>query len=382
MQKAPSLTIGIEEEFQLIDPVTRDLKSHILQMLGSNSTIIAERVKPEIHQSVAEVGTGICNNIQEAEQEVRTLRRFLKELAENQGLKIASAGTHPFADWRDQQIFPNERYDRLIEEMQLVARANLIFGLHVHIGIEDRDLQIQIMNEFRYFLPHLLALSSNSPFWLGGDTGLKSFRTKVFDRYPRTNIPDSYSDYSEFDNFVKLLIKTGCIDTGKKIWWDVRPHPIFPTLEVRVCDAQMRVEETIALAAIMQAIAAKLYKLRARNLGFRQYRRALILENKWRASRYGINGKLVDFGREEEVPFKQLVEEMLDFIDDVVDELGSRKECYSILNFFERGSGADRQLDVWQKTRDIRAVVDYMCDETVAELEGEPVNVNSPTIAA
>lgn len=376
MPKAPSLTIGIEEEFQLIDPVTRDLKSHILQMLDSDKTIIAERVKPEIHQSVAEVGTGICKSIQDAEGEVKMLRLFLKELADNQGLKIASAGTHPFADWRDQQIFPNERYDRLIEEMQLVARANLIFGLHVHIGIEDRDLQIQIMNELRYFLPHLLALSSNSPFWLGGDTGLKSFRTKVFDRYPRTNIPDSYSDYSEFENFVKLLIKTGCIDTGKKIWWDVRPHPTFPTLEIRICDAQMRCDETIALAAIMQAIVAKLYKLRAKNLGFRQYRRALVMENKWRAARYGTSGKLVDFGREEEVPLMELVQEILDFIDDVVDDLGSRKECQSVMKFFERGSGADRQINVWNKTRDIRAVVDYICAETVAELVSEEVNAN------
>lgn len=368
MPVPPSLTIGIEEEFQLIDPVTRDLKSHILQILEGNKTILAERVKPEIHQSVAEVGTGICRTVQEAESEVKALRRFLRELAEAQGLRIAAAGTHPFADWRDQQIFPNERYDRLVEEMQLVARANLIFGLHVHLGIEDRDLQIQIMNEFRYFLPHLLALSANSPFWLGNDTGLKSFRTKVFDRYPRTNIPDSYTDYSEFENFVKLLTKTGCIDSGKKIWWDVRPHPVFPTLEVRVCDIPMRAEETVCLAAIMQAIAAKLYRLRSKNLGFRQYRRALIMENKWRASRYGIQGKLVDFGREEEVPFADLVEEMLEFIDDVVDELGSRKECERVYDILQRGNGADRQCDVWLKTRDIRAVVDYVCQETVVGL--------------
>jgi len=368
MPTPPSLTIGIEEEFQLIDPVTRDLKSHILQILEGNKTILAERVKPEIHQSVAEVGTGICKTIQEAEAEVKSLRRFLKELAEAQGLRIAAAGTHPFADWRDQQIFPNERYDRLVEEMQLIARANLIFGLHVHLGIEDRDLQIQIMNEFRYFLPHLLALSANSPFWLGNDTGLKSFRTKVFDRYPRTNIPDTYSDYSEFENLVKLLIKTGCIDNGRKIWWDIRPHPSFPTLEVRICDIPMRAEETVCLAAIMQAIAAKLYRLRSKNLGFRQYRRALIMENKWRASRYGIHGKLVDFGREEEVPFSDLVEEMLEFIDDVVDDLGSRNECERVYSILERGSGADRQCEVWMKTRDIRAVVDYICQETIVGL--------------
>jgi len=369
MPKAPTLTIGIEEEFQLIDPVTRDLKSHILQILEENKTILAERIKPEIHQSVAEVGTGICKTVQDAEREVLGLRRFLKELAEKQGLRIAAAGTHPFADWREQEIFPNAHYDKLVEEMQLVARANLIFGLHVHIGIEDRDLQIQIMNEYRYFLPHLLALSTNSPFWLGTDTGLKSFRTKVFDRYPRTNIPDSYSDYSEFDNFVKLLIKTGCIDTGKKIWWDIRPHPNFPTLEIRICDIPMRAEETVTLAALMQAIAAKLYKLRAKNLGFRSYRRALLMENKWRASRYGIKGKLVDFGRETEKDESILILELIEFVDDVVDDLGSREYIEEgVSRILKNGTGADRQLDVWNKTHDIHKVVDYICDETVVGL--------------
>ena len=368
LTKAPSLTLGIEEEFQLIDPVTRDLKSHILQIVGDGKTLERDAVRPEIHQSVAEVGTGICRDIAEADREVRALRRTLRDRATEQGLRIAASGTHPFASWRDQLITPNERYDRLIEEMQLIARANLIFGLHVHIGIEDRDLQIQIMNEFRYFLPHLLALSTNSPFWLGADTGLKSFRTKVFDRYPRTNIPDSFADYSEFQNFVNLLIATNCIDTGRKIWWDIRPHPVFPTLEVRVCDIPMRAEETICLAALMQAIAAKLYKLRAKNLGFRQYRRALLMENKWRASRYGLNGKLVDFGRAEEVPERQLILELLSFIDDVVDDLGTRGQCEYVHTILEQGSGADRQLAVFEQTGDIKAVVDYICDETVRGL--------------
>jgi carboxylate-amine ligase len=369
MSKAPALTIGIEEEFQLIDPVTRDLKSHILQILEGNKTILAERVKPELHQSVAEVGTGICKTIQDAEKEVIALRSLLKGIAENQGLRIAAAGTHPFADWRDQQIFPTEHYNKLVEEMQLIARANLIFGLHVHIGIEDRDLQISIMNEYRYFLPHLLALSTNSPFWLGSDTGLKSFRTKVFDRYPRTNIPDSYQSYSEFDNLVKLLIKTGCIDTGKKIWWDIRPHPTYPTLEVRICDIPMRASESITLAALMQAIALKLYKLRTKNLGYRTYSRALIMENKWRAARYGISGKLVDFGMEEERDEKLLIAELLEFIDDVVDDLGSRKHIEDGIKFLmDNGTGADRQLEVWNKTKDIRKVVDFICEETIIGL--------------
>ena len=225
------------------------------------------------------------------------------------------------------------------------------------------------MNEYRYFLPHLLALSSNSPFWLGSDTGLKSFRTKVFDRYPRTNIPDSYGSYSEFDTLVQLLIKTGCIDTGKKIWWDIRPHPTFPTLEVRICDIPMRASESVTLAALMQAIAAKLYKLRSKNLGYRTYPRALIMENKWRASRYGITGKLVDFGMEEERDEKLLILELLEFIDDVVDDLGSRKHIEEGVKFIlQNGTGADRQLAVWKKTQDIHKVVDFICEETIIGL--------------
>ena len=368
MTSAPSLTLGIEEEFQLIDPVSRDLKSHILEILEDGKTIIAEHVKSEIHQSVAEVGTGICENIAQADGEVRNLRRILRDIAADKGLKIAAAGTHPFASWRDQLITPSAHYDSLIEEMQLIARANLIFGLHVHVGIEDRNLQIQIMNEFRYFLPHLLALSTNSPFWLGTDTGLKSFRTKVFDRYPRTNIPDSYESYSQFEDFVDLLIQTKCINNRKKIWWDIRPHAVFPTLEVRVCDIPMRADETICLAALIQAIAAKLYKLRAKNLGFRQYSRALLMENKWRASRYGIRGKLVDFGRGEEIDEPQLILELLEFIDDVVDGLGSRKQCEYVHTILKRGTGADRQVEVFRKTNEINAVVDYICEETVEGL--------------
>ena len=215
------------------------------------------------------------------------------------------------------------RYKNIVEDLQLVARANLIFGLHVHIGVEDRETAIQLMNHARYFLPHILALSTNSPFWLGMNTGLKSYRCKVFDKFPRTNIPDYFPSWGEYDNFIKLLIKTNCIDNAKKIWWDIRPHPFFNTLEFRVCDIPMRVEETIALAALIQATIAKLYKLYTANQGFRLYRRALIMENKWRASRYGLEGKLIDFGKQTEVPARELVLEYLEFIDDVVDELDS-----------------------------------------------------------
>ncbi|MGH9366495.1 MAG: glutamate-cysteine ligase family protein, partial [Thermoanaerobaculia bacterium] len=237
-----------------------------------------------------------------------------------------------------------------------------------------------IMNEACYFLPHLLALSTNSPFWLGRNSGLKSFRTKVFDRFPRTSIPEYFDTPAEFDEFVRILVKTNSIDNGKKIWWDVRPHPFFETIEFRVCDIPMRLDETVAIAALIQAICVKLYELRVQNLGFRRYRRALILENKWRASRYGIEGKLIDFGKEVEVPFRDLVREMLEFVDDVVDELGSREEVARVNWILENGTGADRQLAVYNATGgDLKKVVDYICEETSC---GLPAQTAAPTAAS
>ncbi len=237
----------------------------------------------------------------------------------------------------------------IVEDLKMVARANLIFGLHVHIGVEDRETAIQIMNGARYFLPHLLALSANSPFWLGMDTGLRSYRCKVFDKFPRTNIPDLYQSWSEFENYVNLLIKTNCIDNAKKIWWDIRPHPHFPTLEFRVADMPMRVEESIAIAALCQAIIGKLYRLHEQNLSFRHYSRALIMENKWRAARYGLDGKMIDFGKQTEVPVRSLIEEILEFVSDVVDDLGSGEEIDYIHRILEEGTGADRQLRVFAR---------------------------------
>ncbi len=294
-------------------------------------------------------------------------------LAKDNGLRLASAATHPFADWRVQEITPDERYMNIVEDMQLVARANLIFGLHVHIGVEDRETAIQLMNHARYFLPHILALSTNSPFWLGMNTGLKSYRCKVFDKFPRTNIPDYFPSWGEYENFIKLLIKTNCIDNAKKIWWDIRPHPFFNTLEFRVCDIPMRMDETIALAALIQATIAKLYKLYAANTGFRLYRRALIMENKWRAARYGLTGKLIDFGKQEEVPARDLILEYLDFVDDVVDELGSREELNYIHEILKMGNGAERQLRVFEETGDLKKVVDYIIEETEVGVADVPV---------
>ena len=363
----PSLSIGIEEEYQTIDPETRDLRSHIQsEILPKAKRALHESVKPEMHQAVIEVGTKVCRDIKEAREDILNLRREMITLASQNGLLLAAGGTHPFADWKVQEIYPDERYHKVLEELQMVARANLVFGLHVHVGIEDRNTSIHIMNSMRYFLPHILALSANSPFWEGQPTGFKSYRSKVFERFPRTGIPDVFANWADYETFINLLVKTGCIDNGKKIWWDIRPHPHFNTLEVRVCDIPMRLDETMAIAALMQATVAMLYKLHASNKSYRIYGRALLMENKFRAARYGVDGKLIDFGKEEEVPLRDLMLEYLDLIDDVVDELGSRDEINYILQMLKMGTGADRQLKVYEETRDLKKVVDYMVAETRA----------------
>ena len=368
----PSFTIGIEEEYQTIDPETRDLRSHIdVEIIEKGKSLLKEAVKPEMHQSVIEVGTGVCQDVHQARKEIIKLRRDMIAVAKANGLRLGAAGTHPFADWRNQEIYPDQRYYDILEDMKMVARANLIFGLHVHIGVEDRETAIHLMNAARYFLPHILALSTNSPFWLGMETGLKSYRCKVFDKFPRTNIPDYFPSWGEYESFVNLLVHTRCIDNAKKIWWDIRPHPNFPTLEFRICDLPMRADETLAIAALIQATVAKLYKLHSANQGFRLYRRALIMENKWRAVRYGLDGKLIDFGKKEEVPLRDLVYEYLHLIDDVVDELGSRREINYIHRILEMGTGADRQLATYKATGDLKKVVDYIIAETEAGVSEE-----------
>jgi len=358
-------TLGIEEEFQVIDPETRELRSHMQQIVEGGKILLKEQIKAEMHQAVVEVGTNICENIDEARREVIYLRRIIADLADKSGLRIAAAGTHPFSLWANQEITDDSRYHKIVDELQDAARANLIFGLHVHVGIPSREEGLQIMNAVRYFLPHIFALSTNSPFWEGRNTGFKSFRTKVFDKFPRTGIPDFFSSIEELDSYLNLLIKTNCIDNGKKIWWDIRLHPFFETIEFRVCDVPMRADETIALAAVMQALVAKIYKLMKSNLNFRPYRRALINENKWRACRYGLDGNLIDFGKQIEVPCRALVIELLEFIDDVLDELGSRHEVAYIHRILEHGTGADRQLAVYNASGgDLRAVMDYIISET------------------
>ncbi|NNF19531.1 MAG: carboxylate-amine ligase [Flavobacteriaceae bacterium] len=357
-------TLGIEEEFQILDGDSLMLRSQMSKIIKDGQIILKERIKQEMHQSVVEMGTNICENIQQARDEVSYLRQQIIALAANEGLKVAAAGTHPCSHWRDQLITPDPRYDQLIEEMKDVARSNLIFGMHVHVGIPNREEGMQIMNVARYFLPHLYALSTNSPFWEGHETGFKSFRSKIFDKFPRTGIPPYFSSVEEYDRFINVLVKTGCIDNGKKIWWDLRLHPFYPTVEFRICDMMMTVDEVICVAALMQCIICKLIKLHRKNQSFRTYRRVLINENKWRAGRYGVEAKLIDFGKETEVPFKSLMIELLDFIDDVVDDLACRREVNYVYQMLEQGSGADRQLKVFHETGDLVKVVDYIICET------------------
>lgn len=362
-------TIGIEEEYQVVDPETRELRSYITQILDRGQTILREQIKPEMHQSIVEVGTQPCRNISEARAEVLKLRGTIASLASVHNLKIVAAGTHPISSWMNQEITPFERYKGVVEEMQQLALQLLIFGIHVHVGMPNDDVAIELMNVARYILPHLLALSSSSPFWMGRNTGFKSYRASIFSNFPRTGIPPSFHSASEFQSYINLLINTKSIDNGKKIWWDLRPHPVFGTLEFRVCDIATKVEECLALAATMQALIVKFYRMFEQNTTFRVYRRALINENKWRAQRYGLDGKLIDFGKRTEVEAKALVHEIVELVDDVVDELGSRKEVEYLLTMCEQGSSADRQLKVFKETNDLKAVVDNLIAET---MEGVP----------
>lgn len=358
------LTLGIEEEFQLVDPETRELRSHIEQMLEA-SAHLGDQVKAELHQSVVEVGTPVCRDIREAREAVKHLRRSLITAAEERGVRIVAAGTHPFSHWKDQQITDRARYLDIVNEMEDLARANLIFGLHVHVGVKNRETQIQVMNGVRAFLPHLLALSCNSPFWCGRRTGVKSVRSTIFKRFPRTQIPDIYHSWEDYQKYVALLVRTHSIDDAKKIWWDIRPHAYFETLEFRVCDIPSRWEESVAIAALCQALVAKLCRLLEKNLEYRWYPRAVIEENKHRALRKGLDARLIDFRQEAEAPARLLILELLDFVDDVVDDLGSRTEFEYLRGWVESGqTGADRQLAAFEATRDMRAVVDLLAEET------------------
>src|SRR5687767_272211 len=361
-----TFTLGVEEEYMVVDPETRELKSHEQKIVHEGQKVIKDKVKAEMHQAVVEVGTDICADADEAWQDVSTLRKTISDIAGNLGFSMGAAGTHPFSHWESQLITDHIRYNELVNELQEAARSNLIFGLHVHVGMESREMANHIANSTRYFLPHIYSLSTNSPFWEGRLTGYKSFRTKVFDKFPRTGIPEAFESIEAYDSYVKLLVKTNCIDNAKKIWWDLRVHPFFNTVEFRICDVPMTVNETIAIAALFQGICAKLYKLHSQNLNFIQYSRALINENKWRASRYGIDGRLIDFGKEQEVGARILINELLDFVDDVVDDLGCRHARSEEHKILENGTGADRQLKIFEETKNLVSVVDYIRSQFLA----------------
>jgi carboxylate-amine ligase len=362
-------TVGVEEEFQIVDPATGELKSHVSELLASSAESLGDQIKPELHQSIVEVGTKICGDVGELREEIFRIRRELAAAADRAGLAVAAAGTHPFSHWKDQVLSPGVRYESIVEELQQLARSLLIFGLHVHVAVPDRQTAIDLMNQARYFLPHLLALSTSSPFWMGRDTGLKSYRTTIFRRFPRTGVPEHFDSAGEFDAYVKLLMDLQCIEDGSKIWWDVRPHYKFGTLEFRVCDVPTRPADAVMLGALCQAIIVKLHRLYTRNMGYRIYRRALIEENKWRAARWGLDGKLIDFGKRAEVPMRDLALELLEFVDDVVDELGSREAVEQVHRVLAEGTSADRQLAVYRETNDMQAVVRHLIEETRHSME-------------
>ena len=364
-----AFTIGVEEEFQIVDPDTWALRSHVSELLTASGPALGDQIKRELHQSIVEVGTRICADVTELEHEVGRTRRELVAGAERVGLRIAAAGTHPFSAWKDQILSPGARYENIVEELQQLARSLLIFGLHIHVAVPDKASTIELLNEARYFLPHLLALSTSSPFWQGRDTGLKSYRTTVFRRFPRSGIPDQFDSWPEYEAYLDMLVELHCIDNGKKIWWDLRPHPVFGTLEFRICDVPTSPRVTVALAALAQAIVVKLHRLRRSNLGFRIYPRALVEENKWRAARWGIDGKLIDFGKRQVVPMRQLAVELLEFVDDVVDDLGSRREIEYVRTILAEGTSAEKQVEIYRRTGDLRAVVRSIVDETRAEVE-------------
>ncbi|MDH3254641.1 MAG: carboxylate-amine ligase [Acidobacteriota bacterium] len=360
----PHFTIGIEEEYQIIDPDSRELTSYVQEFLDQGRVVLKDQIKPEFLQSQIEVGSTICHTMQEARVELVRLRKAVVDVAEANGYRVAAASTHPFSRWSEQEITPNERYLKHRKELAHIARRLLVFGMHVHVGIDDPDLRIDLMDQAKYFLPHLLALSTSSPFWHGVDTGLKSYRSIVFGNMPRTGPPPDFTSWGEYQRFVKLLIDTNCIVDATRIWWDIRPHPTFPTLEFRVTDICTRVDEAICIAALIQAIIAKLYQLRRRNQSWRRYRHHLIEENKWRAVRHGIQGNLLDFGAGVEVPLRDLVEELLEMVADVVSELGIENEVGYVETILDRGTSADRQLAVWNETQDLKAVVDHVVAET------------------
>ena len=381
----PPLTIGIEEEYMIIDPETRALASYVTPMLAQGQEVFGQQVKAEFMQSQIEIAGPVCTDLSQARAELIRLRRAMSQVATQNGKRIAAAATHPFSSWKEQTISPGERYADLHSDMQDVARRLVIFGMHVHLGFgtspEARALTIDILNQMRYFLPHLLALSTSSPFWHGRETGLKSYRTVVFESLPRTGIPPTFESYDDYERMISLFAKVGSlgkdvsVENPSRIWWDIRPNPRIGTLEVRVADICTTVDEAMCVTALIQCVAGMLIKLRQTNQSWRLYRSELLHENKWRAARYGIDGHLVDFGREVAVSVPDLWREIIGLFGSVVDDLGARRDLDYVETIFKHGTSADRQLSTFRKSLDaghnqetaLVQVMDQILAETVPE---------------
>jgi carboxylate-amine ligase len=364
-------TIGIEEEFQIVDRNTGQLSPQIIPLLKKGAPFFGEQIKPEMLQPTVELISTIYPNILVARSETQRLRAKLSSLLAEEGLALISAGTNPGAIWMDQLVTPNPRYHELLEEFQDVARSILIFGLHIHVAVENNEVAISLMNQLRTWLPHLLALSSNSPFWAGRLTGLKSYRTVVWKRFPRSGLPDTFQSWSEYEHYVQTLISTGCIDNGKKIWWDIRPHPFFGTVEFRIFDMPSTLNDVMGIAALCQSLVAKLSWLHKQGKEVPIVPRNLLEENKWRAMRYGLDAEVVDFGRGRSLSMRASIHELLDMVDDVADDLGTYSDLSYIRNLVDdtRGTGADRQIAIYQQTGSIHAVYQYLMQQTLAGIQ-------------
>jgi len=360
-------TLGIEEEFQLVKRDSGDLCSSVQSILDKGAPYFEEKIKPEMLQSTVEYVSDVLPNMKAARKELYAARTLLARLVGEEGIALVSAGTHPSAHWSEQELTDRDRYTDMEEEYQDVGRSILIFGLHVHVAVADKELAINIMNQVRNWLPHLLALSSNSPFWNGRMTGIKSYRSVVWKGFPRSGMPDVFTSWSQFDRYVQDLVEMDCIDNGKKIWWDIRPHPFFDTVEFRICDMPSTLEDTLGIAAICQALVAKLSYLNERDKGVQVMRRDYIEENKWRAMRYGLDAEVLDFERLRRVSMRDALRELLDFVDDVVDDLGSRREIDYVRSLLDdpQGTGADRQMAVYQESNDLQRVSQFLMARTL-----------------
>ncbi len=373
-------TLGIEEEFQLVDRDSGDLRSYGPDILVKGAPFFGEKIKPEMLDSTVEFISDVLADLSAARTELLTARTILSRLLHENNLALVSAGTHPSALWWEQHRTQHERYEELEEEYQDVGRSILIFGLHVHVGIKDKELAIKILDQVRTWLPHLLALSSNSPFWYGRMTGIKSYRAVVWKRFPRSGMPEILRTRGNFDQFVQDLVDMGCIDNGKKIWWDIRPHAFFDTIEFRICDMPLTVDDTLGIAALCQAMVAKLAQLNQQGKGFPAFTRNYIDENKWRAMRYGLDAEVLDFEHRRTISMRDSIRGILDLVDDIVDELGSRREIDYVRALLDdpRGTGADRQIAVYKESGgDIKQVQRFLVEQTMLGVSLDDVDTSS-----